>query len=261
MSLVTVGQRLGGRLRAQAAAVRLQLENQLNRIIICWLFLAGLACAARIAFSPLNEPLRLGIVLPYILLVCAPVASLLLALRWFADGDLQSQPRYRLARVGKWRVVERSEARGHRLYGVGGILVSLVVGMLFNVPVRALEYLGATPPVSGQIPAWLSILHTMMTLDVVLMTSLYSIAFVAALRHVPLFPRLLVAIWGLDLAVQLVTAEFVASTPGLPAAVGSALQGLLEGNVKKVLISMALWLPYLLLSRRVNVTYRSRVAA
>jgi hypothetical protein len=28
-----------------------------------------------------------------------------------------------------------------------------------------------------------------------------------------------------------------------------------------VLISVGLWLPYLLLSRRVNVTYRSRVSA
>ena len=101
----------------------------------------------------------------------------------------------------------------------------------------------------------------MMTLDVVLMSSLYTIAFVAALRQVPLFPRLLVAIWGLDLAMQLTTAELVAGTPGLPPAVASALHGLLDGNVKKVLISVALWLPYLLLSQRVNVTYRSRIAA
>jgi hypothetical protein len=36
---------------------------------------------------------------------------------------------------------------------------------------------------------------------------------------------------------------------------------MLTGNVKKVLISMALWLPYLLLSTRVNVTYRHRVPA
>jgi hypothetical protein len=43
--------------------------------------------------------------------------------------------------------------------------------------------------------------------------------------------------------------------------VASALHTLLEGNVKKVLISMALWLPYLLLSTRVNVTYRHRVPA
>jgi hypothetical protein len=41
----------------------------------------------------------------------------------------------------------------------------------------------------------------------------------------------------------------------------SALHSMLEGNVKKVLISMALWLPYLLLSTRVNVTYRHRIPA
>jgi hypothetical protein len=35
----------------------------------------------------------------------------------------------------------------------------------------------------------------------------------------------------------------------------------LDGNVKKVLISIALWLPYLLMSRRVNVTFRHRVEA
>jgi hypothetical protein len=238
-----------------------QLENRLDRIVFAWMSVAGLACAIRIAFSPLKEPLGLEIVLPYLLLVCAPVASLLLALRWFADGDYQAQPQFRLARVGHWRSIDGADARRHSLYGAGGIMVSLLVGMLINVPVRALEYLGAMPAVSGQLPAWLSVLHTMMTLDVVLMTSLYSIAFVAALRHVPLFPRLLAAIWGLDLAMQLVTAEFVAGTAGLPPAVASALHSLLEGNVKKVLISMALWLPYLLLSRRVNVTYRSRVAA
>jgi len=31
--------------------------------------------------------------------------------------------------------------------------------------------------------------------------------------------------------------------------------------VKKALISIAIWLPYLLLSRRVNLTYRLRVPA
>jgi hypothetical protein len=43
--------------------------------------------------------------------------------------------------------------------------------------------------------------------------------------------------------------------------VATALHGVLEGNVKKVLISVALWLPYLLLSKRVNVTYRHRIPA
>jgi len=47
----------------------------------------------------------------------------------------------------------------------------------------------------------------------------------------------------------------------LPPQVATALHGLLDGNVKKVLISVALWLPYLLMSKRVNVTYRHRVPA
>ena len=117
------------------------------------------------------------------------------------------------------------------------------------------------PAISGPVPEWLSVLRATMTLDVVLMSSLYAIAFVAALRRVPLFPRLLVAIWGLDLAMQLLTAQLVARAPGLPASVASALYELLDGNVVKVLISAGLWLPYLMLSRRVNVTFRHRIPA
>jgi len=78
---------------------------------------------------------------------------------------------------------------------------------------------------------------------------------------VPLFPRLLAAVWMVDLAMQLGIAGAVASSDGLPPAVGDALHTLLDGNVKKVLISVALWLPYLLMSKRVNVTFRHRVEA
>ena len=257
MALSAVSQRLS----AKSATLLVSLETRLDRIMQVWLLVAGLACAARIAFSPMNGPIGLDSLLPYFLLILAPFASMVLALRWFADGDRQAQPEIRLARVGRWKTVTRPEARLHSLYGAGGIMVSLLVGMLINVPFRALEYLGAMPAITGVVPPWLDILHTMMTLDVVMMSSLYVIAFVAALRHAPMFPRLLVAIWGLDLAMQLATAELVAGTPGLPVPVADALHNLLDGNVKKVLISIGLWLPYLLLSKRVNVTYRSRVSA
>jgi hypothetical protein len=133
--------------------------------------------------------------------------------------------------------------------------------MLLNVPVRALEYLAAMPALSGRVPEWLSTLHIAMTLDVVLLSSLYTIAFVAALRRVPLFPRLLVAIWAIDMAMQFGIASAVAGTQGLPHDVAQALQTLLDGNIKKVLISVGLWLPYLLMSKRVNVTFRHRVEA
>ena len=186
---------------------------------------------------------------------------MVLALRWFADGDRQPQPVFRLAPTSAWRSIGRSAAMRNPLYGAGGIMVSLLIGILLNVPVRAAEYFAAMPALSGPVPAWLSTLHLMMTLDVVLLTSLYSIAFVAALRRVPSFPTLLVAIWALDLAMQFFTAQVVAGMPNVPRDVAAALQLLLEGNVKKVLISMALWLPYLLLSKRVNVTYRHRIPA
>ncbi len=249
------------KMHAKSAALLLSIESSLDRIMQYWLLLAGLAAAVRIAISPIPAGLEVATFAPYLLLIFAPFASMVLALRWFADGDRQPQPTMRLARVSAWRPVERSEAIRHSLYGTGGIMVSLLIGMLLNVPVRGLEYLAAMPALSGPVPAWLSTLHMMMTLDVVLLSSLYAIAFVAALRRVPLFPRLLVAIWLLDLAMQLFTAQMVAGMPDLPRDVAGALQPLLEGNVKKVLISMALWLPYLLLSKRVNITFRHRVPA
>jgi len=253
---------VGQRLHSKSVAMLLSIEDGLPRIMGGWLVVALLASALRIATSPLQgRAPELATMAPYVLLVAAPVLSMMLALRWFADGDNHAQPATRLAVVGRWRTVSPVVARRHRYYGTSGFMVSLLVGMLLNVPIRALEYLATMPAIAGPVPPWMATLHTMMTLDVVLMSSLYAIAFVAALRRVPLFPRLLAAIWALDLAMQMFIAERVAGTPNLPAPVGAALHQFLDGNVHKVLISVALWLPYLLMSKRVNVTYRQRVPA
>lgn len=260
MSFHKVGQRIHGTMQARSAALLASIESGLDRIMMGWLLVAGLASALRIGTSPAGSP-DASTIAPYLLLILAPFASMVLALRWFADAEDQPQPTIRLARVGRWRSVAAGEARLHPLFGTGGLMVSLLVGILLNVPVRAAEYLTALPAISGNVPEWLSVLRTMMTFDVVVLSSLYAVAFVAALRRASLFPRLLVAIWGLDLAMQLIVAEFVAATPHLPPKVADALHALIEGNVKKVLISAALWMPYLLLSRRVNVTYRHRIPA
>jgi len=249
------------RLSAKSNAVLLQLQTRLDRILVGWLLFAAMACAARVALTPLRTPLGLEVLLPYLLLVLAPAMSMVLALHWFQNGDRLPQPSTRLASIGDWQTVDRDEAQRHQLYGANGIMVSLLIGMLLNVPVRAAEYLAAMPALSGSVPPWLSTLHLLMTIDVVIFPSLYAIAFVAALRRVPLFPRLLVAIWLGDIGMQLLTADLVAAASGLPSTVAGALHALLDGNVKKVLISVALWLPYLLLSERVNITYRHRVPA
>ena len=254
--------RLNQNLTARSAALLLAIDTRLDRILKYWLVAAGLIAAARIAFTPHDYPAAgLSTFLSYLLLVVAPFASTLLALRWFRDGSSQPQPATRLARIGSWRSLSRGEAERHPLYGPRGIMVSLLVGMMLNVPVRAAEYLTAMPPIPAVTPAWLSALHFTMTFDVVLFGSLYMVAFVAALRGAPLFPRLLAAIWIGDITMQMVTAELVTRSGDLPPAVATALHSLLDGNVKKVLISVGLWLPYLLLSKRVNVTYRHRVPA
>jgi len=248
-------------MQARSDALLLSIDNRLDAILKYWLLTAGLMSALRIVTAPHSVPAASASTFAsYLLVIVAPFVSTLLALRWFSRGHLQPQPTTRLARAGAWQRLSRSAALRHPQYGASGIMVSLVVGMMLNVPVRAAEYLAAMPPMPAAPPHWASVLHFAMTLDVVLFTSLYMIAFVAALRRAPLFPRLLIAIWLGDLAMQLVTAQMLSSTH-LPTAVATALQSLLMGNVKKVLISMALWVPYLLLSTRVNVTYRHRVPA
>lgn len=255
-------ERLSRKMNAKSAGLLLAIDSRLGRILQAWLLLAGLASMARMVFSPYPiGTAGLSNIASYMLVVLAPFVSTLLALGWFRDGHCQSQPVTRLAQVGRWQVVSRTDAESHVLYGTSGIMASLLVGMMINTPVRAIEYLLAMPPLPEVAPRWLSALHFAMTFDVVLFGSLYMIAFVAALRRVPLFPRLLVAIWIGDLMMQLLTAELVTAAGPLPPAVASALQNVLDGNVKKVLISVALWLPYLLLSKRVNVTYRHRVVA
>jgi hypothetical protein len=252
---------LSHRLHARSATLLVSLEQRLDRILIVWLFGAGLVSALRIGFAPpARGPVELAAMLPYVLLTLAPFVTTVLALLWFRDGEAMAQPDTRLAVAGTWRSIGAAEARRHPLYGTSGIMVSLLVGMMINVPVRALEYFAVMPPVPSSAPHWLLTLRFAMTLDVVLLSSLYMVAFVAALRRVPLFPRLLAAIWMIDLAMQLGIAQMV-GREAFPAEVVEPLGNLLAGNVKKVLISVALWLPYLLLSKRVNVTYRLRVPA
>lgn len=251
---------LSQRMKSRSTALMLVLDNRLHRILQAWLLVAGLIAAARIEFTPQTAPIAsVATVGSYMLIVFAPFASTLLALHWFRDGHRLPQPSTRLAVFGRWQTVSRAEAEEHPLYGSTGVMASLLLGMMLNVPVRAAEYFAAMPPLGAAAPGWLSELHFALTLDAVLFGSLYMVAFVAALRRVPLFPRLLVAIWVADLAMQLVTANLVTSSGDLPGNVASALQSLLTGNVKKVLISASLWLPYLMLSRRVNVTFRHRI--
>ena len=247
------------RLHERSLSLSRDLESKLPKLIVGWAILMLLASALRIAMSPTAD-LDQTAVTPYVLLTFAPVISFILALRWFANGHTHPQPQWRLSFVGSWRGVSAAEAMSHPLYGTSGFMVSLLLGILINLPIRAAEYFVIMPAISAGVPDWIIVLNIAMTVDVVVMSSLYVVAFVAALRRVPLFPRLLLFVWLLDIVMQLMIAEAAAATT-LPAGVAGALQPLLDSNIKKTLISVGVWLPYLLLSSRVNVTYRQRVPA
>ncbi|URD60871.1 DUF2569 domain-containing protein [Sphingomonas sp. KRR8] len=254
--------RLTRRFEVRSAALLVTLETRLDSILMVWLLLSGLGVMARLLTSPPVMGVALpNLLLPYGLLVLAPAASMLLARRWFTETDRQPRPELPLFSVGNWRSVSLERARREPLYGTGGIMVSLLIGILLNIPVRAAEYLAAVPALGGPVPDWLFVLRSLLSLDVVLLPSLYAIVFVAALRRSPLFPRLLAGVWVADIGMQVLTAQLVGRTNDLPAAVAQSLYGLLDGNVTKVLISVAVWTPYLLLSRRVNITFRHRLPA
>src|SRR3546814_5133163 len=95
--------------------------------------------------------------------------------------------------------------------------------------------------------------------SVVVLSAFSVICFAAALKRHTAVPVLLMAVWAFDLATQIAIKSLIPIVPGTPDAVAAAADTLFDGNIKKVLISVTLWLPYLLLSRRVNVTYRHRV--
>jgi hypothetical protein len=240
------------------------LLPRMETVIVAWLFLFGAAAAIRMALSlsPVENAADFAaIFLPYGLAALAPIAGYRLTMAAFPAGLLPAQAGFRLARVGRWLPLGALEARKHPAFGPAGFMASLLIGMLLNVPVRSFEFLLAVPAMNHHAPQWGTTLFHLMALDLIAMNFLYAVCFAMALRSVPLFPRMLAFTWFMDLFLQLSVARGVAASPDLPITVAAALQELLTGNVTKVLISAGIWLPYLLLSERVNVTYRSRLPA
>jgi hypothetical protein len=252
----------GRALAARSLALVCKLEVGMPRLMLVWVSLAGFACGLRLAFAAtpmVTAGDEIANALPYALLVGAPIVTILLGLSAFPATALHDQPGVRLARFGRWRRVNPVAARSMPFYGASGFMASLLVGILINVPVRTLEFLTSIPALGGMAPDWFRTLYAVMLADLVLLSCLYAFAFVLALRHVPIFPRFLAGVWAIDVMMQICIARVMGNVAHLPGAVGASLADMLEGNLKKVLISVALWLPYLLLSRRVNLTYRWRV--
>jgi hypothetical protein len=229
-----------------------------------WIGFAGLAASLKMAFpaTPVHHPFdSWPMLIGYSAIIAAPISGYLLARSAFA-GDRARQPLdFHMAFIGKWQRVHPDEAQAHPLFGPVGFLASLLIGLMLNVVMRSGEFFLAIPAMSAHAPDWALAMFGLMAMDLIVMNFFYMVAFVMALRSVPLFPRMLLFVWLIDIVMQLVIADQLGRIGSLPATVAEPLVTLLEGNLTKVGISIAVWLPYLLLSDRVNITYRSRLPA
>ncbi|MEO0057670.1 MAG: hypothetical protein RIT17_1127, partial [Pseudomonadota bacterium] len=191
----------------------------------------------------------------------APIAGYMLARSAYGGSRAREPLMFHFAMVGKWQRITPDQASAHPLFGPFGFVASLLIGLILNVAVRSGEFFLAVPAISTNAPDWASALFLVMALEVIVMNFFYMVAFVMALRNIPLFPRMLLFVWMIDIMMQLAMAQQLGQIASLPPALTAPLVALLEGNLTKVAISIAIWLPYMLLSDRVNVTYRSRVTA
>jgi hypothetical protein len=240
------------------------LERRMAGVCAAWLIVASCLALFRLA-APASAIHNLAdaspILTAYTAIILAPILGYLIGRHAFSGATATVQPRTRLALIGRWHQLGPADARARPTFGPVGFMASLLVGMLLNVVVRTFEFFTAIPAMSAHAPAWGQTMFTFMALDVVITSFFYMVAFIMALRTIPLFPRMLVYAWLIDVMMQVVIAKQVAAIGGVPEGVVPPLLALLEGNMTKVAISVMVWLPYLLLSERVNVTYRHRTDA
>lgn len=224
---------LSQQLQQRANALIGGLERRAPLLPLAWLAVAGFGSAMRLS-GQFADPLAW---LPYAVFTVLPAGVLTAALSIFGG-----------------RIAPPVIAR-HPLYGAGGLMLSLLLALVAAILLRGISFLAAIPPAGAESSPWLDTLHAWLTADATIACSLYSVAFAAGLRRSAHFPALLASAWAIDLAMQLIMAN-AAGGMMLPAAVALAFQALLRGNLTRVLVSIGIWLPYVLLSERVAVTYR-----
>lgn len=234
-----------------------------NMRIVAGLWLAFAALAAILRFSSAATPVGTfaqawPIALAYSLIIVAPLCGYLVASHAFPEGKERKRLDFNLAFVGRWRALAPAQARANPFYGPTGLMASVLIGMMLTVFFRAGEFFLSIPAIGATGPAWAQVLFGLMAFDAAMVGFFYMVAFVMAIRAVPLFPRMLVFAWLLDVSLQLFVASRLGPMASLPGTVSEPLHALISGNITKVMIGAAIWLPYLLLSERVNVTYRCR---
>ncbi len=225
-----------------------------NRLTLSWLVIAAMIGGLKLAFAPDGQD---TLSLPYIVAALLPAFALAVGYRIF-----RTEHGYRFAGLsltGRWVPVNDHLVKNHPLYGNDGLMIMLGGGLLFSIAIRAFDFYTAMPPLFVGAPPWLPPIYALLLLDMLLLSGMYAVSFAAALRHSPFFPLLLSMTWLLDMGVLVTGLHMIEGWSILPSNVEAQMVLLLSSNIQKAMISVTLWAPYLLLSRRVNVTFLRRV--
>lgn len=253
------------RLVNESARVAEFLDRNLSVMLGGWavltLVFGAIRLTALIVAHPqlARLPLVADLIFSYALIAASPLAAYALIARSFPKDRLPVQPAIRLCHFGKWSSVSPTDARDRPEFGMSGLLVSLVAGLVLSISMRMIEYFLAMPAVPNMAPDWAVTMFRLMTFDLVFFGFLYTVCIGMALRAAPLFPRMLCYTWICDLLMQLAIARHMTGVVGLPGDVAQALEPYVLVNIKKILISVVIWLPYLIVSNRINLTFRLRV--
>lgn len=239
----------------------LRTDLALERIAWIWGGLLSILLVARVTQAALvagvGRPWLISLPV-HALIAFAPLIGVRLARNAFPADRLYATPIFSL-RPARWQALDPLAARDHPAFGTGGLIAGLTLGLLLNILVRTGEFLAAVPALASVAGGWAFQLYALLAADCIFFNMLYAMTFVVAVRKNPCFPSLMAVIWMLDIAAQYAIALALGAND-VPVQVGTAMSGFLTGNIQKTLISIALWMPYLMLSERVNVTYRSRTA-
>ena len=239
------------------------MSRNLKAIALTWLGLVAFLALPRIFGSP-TPPADLAqlaqLALPYAFIALAPIAGFFIGRNAFLGAARRRSTSYQMAQFGSWKRLSVREAIRHPSFGPVGFMASLIVGMLINIVLRTFQFSLAIPALTVDAPSWGFMLFWIIAFSTVIMNFFYAVCFVMALRAVPLFPKMLLFTWMLDILLQLSIATQVAAFAP-PVEVAAGLKHLLLGNMRQVLLSMLIWVPYIVLAERVNVTFRHRASA
>lgn len=263
--LIAFRNRLSDRLLNESRRIADFIDRRVYWLLAVWAILSlggGLLRAGVFfhRFPGLASDARIPQLLaPSILIAAAPWAAHFLVVRAYPKISHAALSAPRAAPQGKWRALRSDLPQDRAACGFEGFLVSLAVGMLLSMVMRLATYYLAMPAMPPGAPRWATAAFRIMTYDVAFLSFMYMICFTMVQRAVRLFPRMLIITWCYDLFMQFAIAKTIVSAGPVPEIVAGPFTTLLMDNVYKILISVTIWLPYLILSTRINATFRGRI--